>query len=61
MYLNEGFEGGETEFVIPHEIIEPLGGTMLLFAHSQLHKGNPVPNGIKYVLRTDVMYTNIEE
>jgi prolyl 4-hydroxylase len=61
IYLNEGFEGGETEFVMPHEVIEPLAGTMLLFAHGQLHKGNPVPNGTKYVLRTDVMYTNIEE
>lgn len=56
IYLNEDFEGGETEFVMPHEVIEPLGGTMLLFAHGQLHKGNPVPKGTKYVLRTDVMY-----
>lgn len=55
-YLNEGFSGGETEFVTPHEIIEPMGGTMLLFEHKQLHKGNPVTDGVKYVLRTDVMY-----
>jgi len=58
MYLNEGFKGGETEFVMPHEVIEPLAGTMLLFAHKQLHKGNPVPEGTKYVLRTDVMYVD---
>jgi predicted 2-oxoglutarate/Fe(II)-dependent dioxygenase YbiX len=61
IYLNEGFEGGETEFVMPHEVIEPLAGTLLMFAHGQLHKGNPVPEGTKYVLRTDVMYTNIKE
>jgi len=61
IYLNEGFEGGETEFVMPNETIEPLAGTLLLFAHKQLHKGNPVPEGTKYVLRTDVMYTNLTD
>jgi predicted 2-oxoglutarate/Fe(II)-dependent dioxygenase YbiX len=59
VYLNDDFEGGETEFVMPHEIIEPKAGTLLLFAHGQLHKGNPVPKGTKYVFRTDVMYTDI--
>ena len=60
IYLNEDFEGGETEFAMPHDVIEPLAGTLLLFSHGQLHKGNPVPTGTKYVLRTDVMYTNIK-
>jgi predicted 2-oxoglutarate/Fe(II)-dependent dioxygenase YbiX len=58
LYLNEDFEGGETEFVMPHDIIKPETGMMLLFAHGQLHKGNPVPSGTKYVLRTDVMYAD---
>jgi len=61
VYLNDDFEQGETEFVMPHEIVKPETGSMLLFAHGQLHKGNPVPKGTKYVLRTDVMYTKIEE
>jgi predicted 2-oxoglutarate/Fe(II)-dependent dioxygenase YbiX len=59
IYLNEGFTGGETEFVMPHEVIEPLSGTLLLFSHKQLHKGNPVLEGTKYVLRTDVMYEKL--
>jgi len=56
IYLNSDFEGGETEFVMPHEIIKPEDGKLLLFSHKQLHKGNPVTSGTKYVLRTDVMY-----
>lgn len=58
IYLNDGFDSGETEFVMPHQIIEPEEGKLLLFAHGQLHKGNPVPRGTKYVLRTDVMYVD---
>jgi len=61
IYLNEGFEGGETVFVTPYEIIEPLAGTLLLFAHKQLHMGSPVPEGTKYILRSDVMYKKIRE
>lgn len=60
IYLNESFEGGETEFVTPHEIITPKEGRLLLFSHKQLHKGNPVPKGTKYIFRTDVMYTDVE-
>lgn len=59
VYLNDDFEGGETEFVNPHEVVTPQAGTLLLFAHGQLHKGNPVPEGTKYVFRTDVMFTDI--
>jgi len=61
IYLNEGFKGGETVFVMPYEIIEPMAGTLLLFSHKQLHMGSAVPEGTKYVLRTDVMYTNLKE
>lgn len=58
IYLNDNFDAGSTEFVMPHETIEPEEGKMLLFAHGQLHKGNAVPRGTKYVLRTDVMYVD---
>jgi len=60
LYLNDEFEGGETEFVMPHEIVKPEAGKLLLFSHGQLHKGNPVPEGTKYVIRTDVMYKNFD-
>lgn len=56
IYLNENFERGTTMFVSPYETIEPKEGRLLLFAHRQLHTGQPVPEGTKYVLRTDVMY-----
>lgn len=56
VYLNEDFIGGETEFVMPWAKVTPTTGKLLLFAHKQLHKGNPVFEGTKYVLRSDVMY-----
>lgn len=56
IYLNENFEDGMTVFVNPYQEVEPKTGRLLLFAHGQLHKGNEVPSGTKYVLRTDVMY-----
>jgi predicted 2-oxoglutarate/Fe(II)-dependent dioxygenase YbiX len=58
VYLNEGFEGGETIFygyggVLP---VRPTRGTALVFVHRQLHEGAAVVSGRKYVLRSDVMY-----
>ena len=65
-YLNDDFTGGETKFYqwqggrydskAPTHIITPQKGQALLFAHQQLHEGAPVVSGVKYVLRTDVMY-----
>lgn len=54
IYLNEGFEGGETSF--ERLSIEPRQGLALFFVHELRHKGQPVIAGTKYVLRTDVMY-----
>lgn len=59
VYLNDAFEGGETEFVIPHRVVSPTTGKLLLFTHKQLHKGNMVSDGLKYVLRTDLMYRKL--
>ncbi len=56
IYLNEDFEGGETMFVLEFESIKPKTGMVLLFEHKLLHSGRPVLSGVKYVLRTDVMY-----
>jgi prolyl 4-hydroxylase len=58
VYLNDGFEGGETAF---HEGVHflrvtPERGKALVFYHRQIHEGMPVLRGRKYVLRTDVMY-----
>jgi len=54
IYLNDGFSGGETSF--ENVTIAPQTGLALFFIHRILHKGQPVIEGRKYVLRTDVMY-----
>ena len=54
-YLNDDFEGGETEF--KEYSIKPVCGDALVFMHNQLHRGAPVTKGRKYVIRTDVMYS----
>lgn len=64
-YLNDNFAGGETAFFhyrgsLNHALIKykcfPKQGKALLFDHRQLHEGSEVFDGVKYVLRTDVMY-----
>jgi prolyl 4-hydroxylase len=60
IYLNDGFEGGSTEFDLPEhdgpiEVV-PERGMVLWFHHPLRHQGAPVRRGVKLVLRTDVMY-----
>lgn len=54
VYLNQDFEGGETDFrefkVVPQQ------GCGLLFIHDTWHEGVEVGRGMKYVLRSDVIY-----
>ena len=54
IYLNEDFEGGSTTF--PEFWIQPKQGKALIFKHDIYHSGREVTRGVKYVLRTDVMY-----
>jgi prolyl 4-hydroxylase len=56
VYLNEGFEGGETGFLDFDVTAVPKTGSALLFQHFMLHEGVSVRAGTKYVLRSDVMY-----
>lgn len=57
IYLNEDFEGGETAFLVnPEKIIKPRTGMALLFQHPIIHEGCEVTKGVKYVVRTDLMY-----
>lgn len=55
IYLNEGYTGGGTLFK-SGELIQPETGTALIFYHPLLHEGTLLTAGIKYVLRTDIMY-----
>ncbi|MEZ5425846.1 MAG: 2OG-Fe(II) oxygenase [Pyrinomonadaceae bacterium] len=57
IYLNEGFSGGETCFLVQPEIlIQPKIGSGLFFQHPIIHEGVEVITGAKYVVRTDLMY-----
>lgn len=55
IYLNDDFQGGHTLF--PHLDVNPVAGSVLAFQHLQLHEGAVIKSGVKYVLRTDVMYS----
>lgn len=59
VYLNDGYAGGGTRFGrnTPEDLrVEPRRGSALLFRHELMHEGEEVVSGVKYVLRTDVMY-----
>jgi len=51
LFLNDGFEGGETEFLYYKKRCEPRRGRLVLFpAHwGAMHRGNPPLNGTKYL------------
>ena len=64
LYLNDAseFQGGETRFYADRfcpqatQVITPRPGMAVVFDHALWHDGQPVLQGTKYVLRTDVMY-----
>ena len=68
IYLNEGMEGGGTMLYARDdgasalEEVTPSPGSALLFPHgrhnpdSVWHAGLPVVGGVKYIIRTDVVY-----
>jgi hypothetical protein len=60
-YLNEGYEGGKTTFYKPasNEVnleVIPKTGMILLHDHMVDHGVPELKKGVKYVIRTDVMY-----
>ena len=72
IFLNDTFEGGETEFyhtspfhgetvtdsVQRRFVCQPQAGRGALFFAQQYHCGKEVTDGIKYLIRTDVMVTD---
>lgn len=60
IYLNDACEGGETAFFdeAGEEFlrVQPKAGTALGFLHDIRHEGCAVTAGVKYVLRTDILY-----
>eukprot|EP00980_Cylindrotheca_fusiformis_P000307 scaffold73_cov118-Cylindrotheca_fusiformis.AAC.3 len=74
IYLNDGggkdFVGGCTNFVDPpkrdkmHRTLSevvPQIGRVLVFDHILMHEGGRLFSGIKYAIRTDVMYTRVHD
>jgi hypothetical protein len=64
LYLNDGYEGGETDFLDENNIkfrVSHRGktGSVLVFEQEELlHEGCELKSGEKYVVRTDVMFTD---
>ncbi len=56
IYLNDGFEGGQTEFPDHGRLVSARPGRAVLFRHGTMHRGRTVGAGTKYVLRTEVYY-----
>jgi predicted 2-oxoglutarate/Fe(II)-dependent dioxygenase YbiX len=54
IYLNDGFEGGETRFAA--HSFTPVQGDALIYAHEKMHEGGIVKSGCKIILRTDILY-----
>ena len=70
LYLNDGFEGGNTRFFDesqrayqPHDATKvvatylPRRGDALVFASELMHDGEALRSGRKWILRSEVMYT----
>ena len=57
-YLNEGFEGGETEFQAQGLVYEPRTGSLLMFPPfwTHPHRGREVTAGVKYIVTSFLLH-----
>lgn len=58
LYLNDGFDGGETEFTTCGLTIKPKSGRVVMFPPTWNfpHQGNKLASGEKYILSTYLNY-----
>ena len=59
VYLNDNFDGGETEFPVFGDKIKPEKGKLVVFPPlwQYMHRGNPPTNGYaKYFIMTYLNY-----
>lgn len=56
VYLNENCIGGETLFRDGNLKLLPKQGSAIIFEHQLWHQGGEVECGMKYVLRSDIVY-----
>jgi len=59
IYLNDGFEGGETFFSVEELKVKAEKGGAILFDQSLSHGGSEVLHGEKYILRLGVFVENL--
>lgn len=63
MYLNDGFEEGETEFMFQHRKVVPQTGAMLIaptsFTHT--HRGNRPKGGDKFIATSWILFQRAEK
>jgi predicted 2-oxoglutarate/Fe(II)-dependent dioxygenase YbiX len=56
VYLNDPAQGGETHFPDAEITVKPRAGMALLFDHGLLHESRTLRAGVKYAVRSDVMF-----
>ena len=56
VFLNDDFEGGQLSFADGNVSIKPETGTAVIFLHDLKHEASPVTKGVKYVLRSEIIY-----
>ena len=63
IYLNDGFDAGETEFLYQQRKIRPRTGSLLIaptgFTHT--HRGNRPEGGDKYIATSWILYQRAEQ
>jgi len=63
IYLNDGFEAGETEFLYQQRKVAPRTGSLLIaptgFTHT--HRGNRPQGGDKYIATSWILYQRAEQ
>ena len=63
IYLNDGFDAGETEFLYQQRKISPRTGSLLIaptgFTHT--HRGNRPERGDKYIATSWILYQRAEQ
>ena len=62
VYLNDGFQGGETEFLYQRRKVAPRTGSLLIApaAFTHTHRGNRPEGGDKYIATSWVMFQRAE-
>jgi hypothetical protein len=63
LYLNDGFEGGETEFLFQQRKVEPRTGSLLIAptAFTHTHRGNRPQKGDKFIATSWILFQPAEK